>query len=87
MTDQTLWVGARLRVAHWEKVGKTTMEGLVKQIDLLYKLATRSTQQAHALATQLGQHEGKTDKDAAIQAAADLLERLAAQIEQGAAAK
>jgi type I restriction enzyme M protein len=50
-------------------------KGLVKQIDLLYKLAARSAQQAQALATQLGQHEGKSDKDAAIQAAADLLDR------------
>jgi type I restriction enzyme M protein len=51
------------------------VKGLVKQIDLLYKLAARSTQQAQALATQLGQLEGKSDKDSAIQAAADLLDR------------
>jgi type I restriction enzyme M protein len=51
------------------------VKGLVKQIDLLYKLAARSTQQAQALAAQLSQHEGTSDKDAAIQAAAELLDR------------
>ena len=50
-------------------------KGLVKQIDLLYKLAARSAQQAQALAAQLSQHEGKSDKDAATRAAADLLDR------------
>ncbi|WP_396434774.1 N-6 DNA methylase, partial [Limnohabitans sp.] len=53
----------------------TAAKGLVKQIDLLYKLAARSTQQSQALAAQLGQHEGKSDKDAATRAAADLLDR------------
>jgi type I restriction enzyme M protein len=52
-------------------------KGLVKQIDLLYKLAARSAQQAQALAAQLSQHEGKSDKDAATRAAADLLDRRA----------
>lgn len=36
MIDQTLWVGALLRVAHWEKVGKTTMEVLVKRGVLMH---------------------------------------------------
>ena len=52
-------------------------KGLVKQIDLLYKLAARSAQQAQALAIQLSQHEGTSEKDAATRAAADLLDRRA----------
>ena len=36
MIDRGLWVGALLRVAHWEKVGKTTMEVLVKRWVLMH---------------------------------------------------
>jgi type I restriction enzyme M protein len=53
----------------------TAAKGLVKQIDLLYKLAARSTQQAQALATQLSQHDGASEKHVTIRATAELLDR------------
>jgi type I restriction enzyme M protein len=53
----------------------TAAKGLVKQIDLLYKLAARTTQQAQALATQLSKHEGALEKDVTIRVAAELLDR------------
>lgn len=36
MTDRELWVRALLRLAHWEKVGKLTMEGRVKRGMLMH---------------------------------------------------